>query len=557
MARLIPKVSPAAIQNSGERIVAQALAEQLPPDCRIYHSYPWLRVGQHPTTGRDVLQPGEADFVIVDPTLGVLILEVKGGTIEYEPDTHLWRRLETGEPIKDPFAQAERNKYALRDRIAAHPVFFNSGPQGFTLGHAVVFPDCRFAGALPANAARDILLDADDLPEMKKAIARAYDAWCAVDHPHRLDDARLDAIVEALSPVFRFTPVLWRTLDQQEERIKRLTDEQLHLLEFLSNQQRAAIEGVAGSGKTILAMAQAQRFAREGQRTLLLCYNRLLAEWLDNQLPEQYRRSITCSSYHSLVREMCRKTRLPFPASSYNQEFWDFEAPELLEQATDLVGDDDLYDTVVVDEGQDFLELWWIGLEKLFRKASNSKPMYVFYDPKQVIYQAQTAIPLALGNPYVLSLNCRNTRRIASFCAEIMDIQIPTHTESPDGIDPKVHHCRTMSEVIRKSQQIVQDWCLGERGGLAPQQVAILTDSTRPNSWPTRIGNIPLVQDQMAWRAGGGVLLDTYRRFKGLEADAIVLAGVPPVGTDDKYTRHDHYVATSRAKHLLEIVYHG
>ena len=63
-----------------------------------------------------------------------------------------------------------------------------------------------------------------------------------------------------------------------------------------------------------------------------------------------------------------------------------------------------------------------------------------------------------------------------------------------------------------------------------------------------------LVKDFDAWRAGRGVLLATHRRFKGLEADAMVLAGVPDAGSSKYYSEADDYVASSRAKHLLEVV---
>jgi hypothetical protein len=555
MARLIPKIDPSTIQNQGERVIAQALVAQLPSGCRVYHSYPWLRPERHAKTGKEVLLPGEADFVIVDPDQGVLILEVKGGTIEYDAQSHLWWRQETNEEIKDPFVQAERNKYALRDRIVVHPYFRDRGDLAFTIGHAVVFPSCRFEGNPPPHIQAAILIDADDLQSIEKAIARAYDAWCPVNHPRTLDNLEMDAILEALSPVFRFTPVLWRTIDDQEEKIRRLTNEQLRLLELLRNQERAAIEGVAGSGKTILAMAQAQRFAREGKRTLLVCYNRLLADWLVNQMPEKYKNAITVYNYHVLVREMCRLTRLPFPASSFDQEFWEFGAPELLERAADLAPKSHLYDAIVVDEGQDFRELWWIGLEKLYRKPDGTGPLYVFYDPKQTIYQIQTAIPAGLGPPFVLPTNCRNTQRIVTFCAEIVDIPPFAHEDAPLGIVPRIHESQNSSDTVRKTQQIVQDWCLRDRGGLRYDQVAVLTPTINPRHWPDHFGNIPIVTDQTTWRQGAGALLDTHRRFKGLEADAIVLAGVPKHGSSEHYSRFDHYVAASRAKHLLEIIY--
>ena len=77
---------------------------------------------------------------------------------------------------------------------------------------------------------------------------------------------------------------------------------------------------------------------------------------------------------------------------------------------------------------------------------------------------------------------------------------------------------------------------------------------TNVNKWPETFGHIRLVQEHEEWQSGNGVLLTTHRRFKGLEADAIVLAGMPTPGSTPTYSQADHYVACSRAKHLLEII---
>ncbi len=211
MARLIPKIDPSLIQNSGERIVAQALVEQLPSNCLIYHSFPWLRPQRHEKNNVPYLQPGEADFVIVHPDLGILILEVKGGGIEYDPISGDWIRTDTWSGhqfvIQDPFLQAERNKYALLGRIQEHELFRGSGAPSYTIGHAVVFPDSRYEGQLPAHVQGPILFGADDIKSLNKKVVQAFDAWCRVRNPYPFRPHELDAITEALSPVFRLTPI--------------------------------------------------------------------------------------------------------------------------------------------------------------------------------------------------------------------------------------------------------------------------------------------------------------------------------------------------------------
>ena len=135
------------------------------------------------------------------------------------------------------------------------------------------------------------MFSANDVPDLANKVRGALEVWSRTTRARPITESLRDAIQESLSPIFKLTPVLWRTVEDQEEKLKRLTTDQEMVLGMLAKQPRAAIEGVAGSGKTILAMAQAQRFARQGKRTLLLCYNRPLADWLDQQLPAKFRDS--------------------------------------------------------------------------------------------------------------------------------------------------------------------------------------------------------------------------------------------------------------------------
>lgn len=55
--------------------------------------------------------------------------------------------------------------------------------------------------------------------------------------------------------------MVWRKIEDPEERLRRLIEPQRRLLDYLAHQPRVAIRGVAGSGKTMLAQAKAQREA--------------------------------------------------------------------------------------------------------------------------------------------------------------------------------------------------------------------------------------------------------------------------------------------------------
>ena len=74
MARLIPKINPDEIENSGERMLAKSLISQLGAEVEVYHSFRWLAESQKGT-----LHEGECDFVVLDPSNGLLFIEVREG----------------------------------------------------------------------------------------------------------------------------------------------------------------------------------------------------------------------------------------------------------------------------------------------------------------------------------------------------------------------------------------------------------------------------------------------------------------------------------------------
>ena len=168
MARLFPKIDPSEIENSGERRVAEALVGQLASRVEVFHSFYWLGTGREGT-----LIEGECDFVILDPASGVLFVEVKGGSLKFDPDRMEWRRMlpngETRLLDKDPFEQARRSMHEIVDRIRRGlPGSQEQLP--FTYGYAVAFPDCRYSGSLPASIVSDQVLDAAKCVDLKQSV---------------------------------------------------------------------------------------------------------------------------------------------------------------------------------------------------------------------------------------------------------------------------------------------------------------------------------------------------------------------------------------------------
>ena len=528
MARLIPKIDPDEIKNSGERFLAKQLLSYLGADVEVYHSFRYLTSNRHGT-----LNEGECDFVVLDPNNGMLFIEVKGGEIRYNPDTEIWERIHGKGRIerinKSPFDQCTNNMHALVDKVMLEKPFVGEKTLPFTYGFAMAFPHCRYDGPLPASITGDLLIDENKCGDLKRVIQKIYDRWHRKAH-QPLGTREMDGVRSALFPRFGIMPVLWRKVEDQEERLRRLTSDQQKLLEFIASHKQAAIRGVAGSGKTILALAKAQEMARKGFRTLFLCYNKPLKEWIEKAIPEDAEDNLVVETYHGLVADLTHKTRVSFspePGQKADQIFWDEKAPECLEEALLALGNEHKFDALIVDEGQDFRGLWWDSLENAFRNPSDKACYYVFYDPKQNLYVEQPSLPAELGKPFELPMNCRNTVKIAQHCADLVDIDPSVKDGAPEGDEPEILHAADLNASMQKASKKVREWSASAKGGINYSQVAVLAPSSMHKRVSAKLGNIPTTRSFNAWRKNEGVLFTSTKLFKGLEADAIVILESP------------------------------
>jgi len=564
MAKLIPKIHPNEIDNPGERKIATALIEQLPTKVEVFHSFQWLDLQnrRNEKSQNQRLQQGECDFVVLHPDLGLLFIEVKGGMLTYDAENFQWFRVvgsEMRQINKNPFEQVRNNMYVLLKTVKEEYMDMNMRKVDdvklpFTCGYAVAFPDAVFEGKLPPSMHADLLIDAPKCERIKISIEKAFERF-RFSRSQPLSGQDITKVHRALMSEYRLFPVIWRMVEDWENRIKRLTEDQHKTLTLLSKTKLAAIEGVAGSGKTILALAKAQSLAKQGHRTLLVCYNYMLRLWFEHAMPEEFREMVTIDTYHGMVEAFCKKANIPFlpdRSSKLETKFWLETAPEKLMEATDILGKEDKFDAVVVDEGQDFNDLWWTSLDGIFKDSQNKSSYYIFYDPYQNIFEKEPTLPEGLPH-FVLGENCRNTVCIAEHCARLIDKEPSVMDSAPAGEEPTMEEAANVDEALKMGVEQVRQWCLSAGGGLKPSQVVMFAPSQLESKWPEKIKTLEFTKNYEKWRKGEGVLVTTWGRFKGLEADAIVI--IESSQHQRNLTPANRYVARSRAKHLLSLIH--
>jgi len=552
MPQLLPAIDIATIKPDSEREVISALMRQLPEECIILHSWETLRRDRGPD-GRGVarLVQGEADAVVLWPGKGMLVLEVKGGGISVDNNGRWTTTDRHGcqHDIKDPFAQARRNMHTIVDRVAEN-LGMPKQKLGFTYGYAVVMPSKRTEGALSANVDRDILCDGIGLAKIGLFVERALKVWGGKVDPNART-VSLTKVRDALLPSMRLMPSLVARIQTENSVLHRLTQEQSKFLDYVRVQTRARVWGGAGSGKTMLAVQQARRFATEGKQTMFLCYNRSLAAWLREATSDD-RVPFEVLTFHELCESVTKKAGFAFEVSEDADDFWKCETAELLIEHADAAGLK--IDALVVDEGQDFRASWWDALACL---VPDEAPVYAFYDEHQNLFLAEGESALIDWLPlrFDLPINCRNTRAIADWCANIVSISSGVCSGAPEGLAVTVDI--SGNEDVRRAQveKLISAWLTKEK--IDPQRIAILSPC-RPERGclgkVASIAGVPLTSDIAEWQCGKSVLLTTIRSFKGLEADALVMIDLPKPGSKRVFGTADFYVGCSRAKSVLHLI---
>jgi hypothetical protein len=281
MARTRPELTEEqlrALPSRAEATLYRALATQLPNEVLVLHSARWLY-----RSPADVLVEGEADFAVFLPKSGFLTIEVKGGGVAYDGRTGTWSSVDRAglmHMIKDPFRQAAKQRHVILDQLRGHALWRRWTGQRVHCGHAVFFPDLQSAASLAGmDRPIEVIGILQDLQRATAWIERVLHFW-QQSNTDPLGTLGVDLAEQILCGSIEVRPLLAVQLAHEEALRVRLTDQQARVLRIIGGRARALIGGGAGTGKTLIALEKARRVALGGGRSLLICYNRRLADVL-------------------------------------------------------------------------------------------------------------------------------------------------------------------------------------------------------------------------------------------------------------------------------------
>lgn len=422
MARMIPPfMDSRSIRSNGEKKLFDALGS-LSDDYVVIHS---LGIADH----RQKMY-GEIDFVIICSE-GILCLEVKGGLVHRENGIWLFtdRHGQENTKTEGPFDQVIGGMLSLRDKLRwKFPPDSQIYKCQFACG--VVFPDMPFTQNGP-DVIPEIIFDSrSSFVQLEQYILNTFKHWrnrLQMKYGYFGGILNADSIKKTeiyLRGDFGFVPPLKYILDQTEANLLQLTKEQSDRLSMAIQNPRIILEGVAGTGKTLLSMEYARKQAVSGKRVLYLCYNTTLARYLqfcERNNNSQLKDNFIIDSFHGhIIKEAKRLGWVEDKITEMNNEFFTIIMPEIFCDFASQTGYNK-FDTLVIDEGQDLLRIeYLICMDHLLKGGLENGCWHICYDPNQNLYNKDLDEGLSyirnIHHTYLtLDTNCRNTKPVGVY----------------------------------------------------------------------------------------------------------------------------------------------
>lgn len=571
MAKMIPSFFPQSEENkiANEEVIYNSLRDNLPDNYYVFYSvkssYTQKKYNKYLGRDENIYRESEADFIVFNPDkkdCGIVVIEAKnitGFTIE----DGKWKDY-SGNYIHNgygPYEQVKNYCNFLKNYISNN---IDSISEILPITYIVWFQNIGIDKLKPTS---NNINDADakhtfskqDLNNPYPKISELL-KHCAVKDYNNKRDLTIKEI-DKLRTCFLIKLNVFDAGGAKNVRdmeFKILLEEQIRILDFLEEQQVACIQGVGGTGKTVIAVQQAKKDSLDG-KTLFLCYNSELNKYLN----EKYKgEEIDFYSLDGFTNFAGKQLGIGNPKYSDTIKYIESEKFN--------------YKHVVIDEAQDFGRDLGLNIDskkiidELFdtirlKIEDAGGSMFVFFDKYQTIQSTFKLLPNIIINPeclLTLHTNCRNTKEISTTSLnplknvyECKNIRYSVK-KGVSGKKPKFITIKNTCDLEKEINNIINKTNEQEF-----DKVVILSMKSIDKSIISDSEYFRQNTDGYSYmKDGKQYLVTTVRKFKGLEADSIILIDVDEntfkKGDDDNPNIDimNFYVGCSRAKSELNIL---
>lgn len=538
---MYPRIREKTSAVYAEQIVYDEL-NKLSNDFIIFHSVSWVKKNLNRN-----FTWYENDFLILNHKYGILVLEVKGGLISCKNGlihqentvTHQVVVLDEGD---DPLSQAKRGKYYFRDlldRKIGHGI-----KSKLLIEPLIWFPSSEIidSNLLPINyqAISFAVLDANSFTEssgfsLETRLINIYKQYNA-NKLTNISKDEFEKIQNVLAPDFQLVPSPSIYKGELDHAFIKLTQEQSGLLDYIQEQNFATIQGVAGTGKTMIAIEAAKRLAAAGRQVLFLCFNKLLYEHLKYNCPHKNVCYYNINTYIKMLSGLdaaTGKQRVEILQKCDIKKFF--------------------YDDIIIDEAQDFENEEIVFFKTIIELKDGH--FFVFYDKNQLL--TTNILPEWIEKSeckLLLTKNCRNTFEIACTAYNVIDVELNQKISMVHGKQSTIAFAE--KEPLKELYKIVQFY-KSLRCGYENKEITILSMRSLSESIMNNIKMLNGIPIQYENDNKLGIFCTTAKKFKGLENKVIIIIDIDEKCFSNEETKRVFYVACTRATHNLTLLVDG
>jgi len=479
-------------------------------------------------------RPYEIDILLLSVDYGVIALEVKGGPLEIRQGQ--WWRRSTRLEVSPP-KQAQNAAYALRDALRE----VDPSLRHLHVEHGVVLPDVM-------SMSNEDLLEVDRKqlllsPDLENVHEHIIDLALFSTQSQALNEQQIALIVEKIRPDVEF---LWDPQSQARSArrtLERIVREQTRALATLDANRRVLVQGAAGTGKTRLAIQWAERAIRRNDDVLFTCFNIPLGDYIAAQFSESDK--VLAGFFEDIVSKLPGLPALPSKPTDGSQleNYYGLTLPRHILMNIDKISV--RFDTIIVDEIQDFHAMWVHVLVALLRESDSSRLLTVG-DALQNVYNREGIQVLLSFQPTRAELltNCRNSHSIGGFLRKLGGAEVAT--ASPEGkqyVIPATDLDSAVEAVHEELRAMIHDEAWD------PKRVLVATERTKERDAILQYADASVTVASHDNATRTSVLCETIHRAKGLEFDAVILFTTSP-----NIRNQLVYIGASRAINQLVIV---
>lgn len=598
MALVIPDSIPSKA-SKGEKMLFRLLRDELPDDFFVY--YEPITSGFYP------------DFIILSPSFGLLILEVKGWSVKqiHKADSFFFDIEQDGqlEHCQSPMRQAKGYLDTLLSKLKGYSILCQDdgdyqGKLVCPVGVGAVMTNITEAQARenhiyallekPQVCYKDELMTWQEIGE--RALIKRLEAMFTVRFKFAdLEDDQINTIRGVIHPeaqvrqepakpssvpegkLVKPDAIILKTLDYRQEQLARSL-----------NSGHRLFSGVAGSGKTLILLSRAKILAGgwTDTKVLILCYNMALASYWRSLIKEDYNllyhRRIEVMHFHAWAKSVLGG--LPNLNYFKGDDIYDYEMGTRLLNALQKIPSDDRWDAILIDEGHTFHPKWFECCTAALKDPEDGD-LVIVSDRSQSIYRRpkftwKSVGVKAQGRMRKLTQNYRNTEEILQLAwAMIRDLSSAEDDELEDETFPvveplaAVRHGKIPQLYIKQNRMdeingVIDTIKKLVNEGYKPHEIAVIYRYNGKNerqSFEYLIETLDHIGVGVFWvndnkhdyksnycSSHPGVRVVTCKSALGLEFKAVIIPWVQQFGVGEKAeARRELYVAMTRAQDVL------